>query len=106
MQLVADEIRLSNPSPKAGESIRVYVKIYNSGDALRNVWIHFYWVPEVIFNGQQLQKYIDSKYEIHKEFFEEFNSNTQKTVTFEWIVKEGFKGIFVYAETQGAKTST
>ncbi|RLI78980.1 hypothetical protein DRP05_05385 [Archaeoglobales archaeon] len=101
MQLVAEEIRLSNPSPEAGESIKVHVKIYNSGEALKNVWVFFYWVPELIFNNQQLKKYLNPEYEIHKEFFEEFNSNTQKTVTFDWTVKEGFKGLFVYAEIQG-----
>ncbi|RLI74917.1 hypothetical protein DRO97_04670 [Archaeoglobales archaeon] len=100
MQLVAEEIRLSNPDPDAGDNIKVYVKIYNSGETLKNVWIFFYWVPELVFNNQQFQKYLNPEYEIHKEFFEEFDSKTQKTVVFDWIVKEGFKGLFVYAESQ------
>lgn len=102
MQLIAEEIKLSNPSPKTGESIKIYVKIYNSGDTMKNVWIFFYWIPEIVFNSQQMQKYLNPEYEIHREFFEEFKSNAEKTVSFEWKVKEGFKGIFVYAETKNS----
>jgi subtilase family serine protease len=98
--LVAEEIKLSNPTPIEGEKVKVFAKVCNRGVAdATNVYVVFYWSPEEIKTIEQAEKYTNKKeYEIHREPVGVLKAGDCINITFDWIAKKDVKSIIVYAK--------
>jgi len=98
MELVLQDIKLSNPIPSEGDSIKVYAKLYNQGSRVEKVWAVFYYTTEFAFSKESVEKFSEPQYEIHRELIEVMEQGDKKEIVFDWVVKKGLKSIFVRTE--------
>lgn len=98
MELVLQDIKLSNPMPTEGDSIKVYAKLYNQGNRVEKVWAVFYYTTEFAFSKESIEKFSKPQYEIHRELIEDMGKGDKKEIVFDWVVKKDLKSIFVKTE--------